>query len=49
MNGDEPDLEIEYDCTTWAAESRAMLAGLLASGGVRHVWQGTTVAVLPSD
>jgi hypothetical protein len=47
---DRPDEgEILYDCTTWAGESRAMLAALLDSRGVVHAWQGTTVSVREED
>jgi hypothetical protein len=41
--------EILYDCTTWAGESRAMLASLLDSRAVVHAWQGTTVSVREED
>lgn len=41
--------EVTYDCTTWAGESRAMLAALLDSRGIDHVWQGTEVSVHVDD
>ncbi len=41
--------EVTYDCTTWAGESRAMLAALLDSRGIDHVWQGTEVSVHVED
>jgi hypothetical protein len=41
--------EVVYDCTPWAGESRAMLASLLDSHGIRHAWQGTVLSVLPED
>ncbi|MFZ4516863.1 MAG: hypothetical protein ACOYOP_00620 [Microthrixaceae bacterium] len=43
------DDEVTYDCTTWAGESRAMLAALLDSRGIDHVWQGTEVSVHEDD
>lgn len=41
--------EIVYECATWAAESRGLLAGLLEADDIRHVWQGTTVTVFSRD
>lgn len=47
---DTPDgFEVEYDCTTWAGESRRMLASLLESRGIRHAWQGTVMTASPED
>ena len=47
--GGSDDEELTYDCTTWAGESRGLLASLLESRGIRHVWQGTVVSVLVED
>jgi hypothetical protein len=41
--------EVAYDCAPWAAESRAMLASLLESEDIEHVWQGTTVSIRAED
>jgi hypothetical protein len=46
-NGASDDLL--YDCTTWAGESRGLLASMLTSHGITHVWQGTVLSVRPSD
>jgi hypothetical protein len=43
------DGRVAYDCASWAAESRGLLASLLETNGVRHAWQGTTVTVLVED
>jgi len=41
--------ELLYDCTTWAGESRGLLASLLDSHGIPHAWQGTVLSVHPED
>jgi hypothetical protein len=43
------DGQLAYDCAAWAGESRGMLASLLNSAGITHVWQGTTVTVREDD
>ena len=43
------DGRVAYDCTSWAGESRGLLAGLLDTSGIRHAWQGTTVTVFEED
>lgn len=43
------DGQLAYDCAAWAGESRGMLASLLSSAGIAHVWQGTTVSVREDD
>lgn len=43
-----PD-RVEYDCAPWSGESRSLLASILESEGVDHVWQGTTVTVHAGD
>jgi hypothetical protein len=43
------DGEVAYDCTTWAGESRALLANLLDTNGIVHAWQGTVVSVREED
>ncbi|UDY37164.1 hypothetical protein [Dermatobacter hominis] len=43
------DEELVYDCTSWAGESRGLLASLLETHGIRHAWQGTVLSVLPED
>ncbi len=40
---------VEFDCAPWAGESRALLASLLDTEGVEHVWQGTTLTVHAGD
>lgn len=49
LEGEPGEEELSYDCTTWAGESRGLLASLLESRGIRHVWQGTVLSVLPDD
>jgi hypothetical protein len=43
------DGQLAYDCTAWAGESRGMLASLLSTAGIAHVWQGTVVTVREED
>ena len=38
-----------HDCTTWAGESRGLLASLLDSPRDPHAWQGTVLSVHPED
>jgi hypothetical protein len=47
-DGPEHD-ELAYECSEWSAESRRLLASLLETTGVTHVWQGTTLSVRPED
>ena len=49
LEGGPGDEELAYDCTSWAGESRGLLASLLESHGIRHAWQGTVLSVLPDD
>jgi hypothetical protein len=49
LEGGPGEEELVYDCTTWAGESRGLLASLLETHGIRHVWQGTVLTVLPED
>jgi hypothetical protein len=49
LEGEPGEEELVYDCTTWAGESRGLLASLLESQAIRHVWQGTVLTVLPED
>ena len=43
------DGQVAYECTTWAGESRGLLASLLETSGIPHAWQGTTVTVREED
>ncbi|MFN7149852.1 MAG: hypothetical protein ACK4V6_10265 [Microthrixaceae bacterium] len=43
------DGQLAYDCTAWAGETRGMLASLLSTAGIAHVWQGTVVTVREED
>ncbi len=43
------DGRVAYDCTSWAGESRGLLASLLDTNDIRHAWQGTTVTVFAED
>lgn len=43
------DGQLSYDCAAWAGETRGLLASLLGSSGIEHVWQGTTLTVHERD
>jgi hypothetical protein len=43
------DGQLAYDCAAWAGESRGLLASLLNTAGIAHVWQGTTVTIRDED
>jgi len=40
---------VDYDCAPWSGASRSLLASLLDTEGVEHVWQGTTLTVHARD